>query len=106
VVFCAIAHPEEFVAGVRQNGGVIAAARTWGDHHQFSGRDIAKLRELAAERGTACFLTTAKDAVRFTDAQRERLEEVCPVLIAELVVKLRDPESALAALEERLRRDT
>lgn len=104
VVFCAIAHPEEFVAGVRKNGGMIAVARTWRDHHQFSGKDITVLRELAAESRATSFVTTAKDAVRLTNAQRERLEEVSPVLVAELAVKLLEPESALTGLEKRLRR--
>jgi hypothetical protein len=46
---------------------------------------------------------TAKDAVRLTNAQRARLEDFAPALVANLTVRLLDPETALAALEERLR---
>jgi hypothetical protein len=36
--------------------------------------------------------------------QRARLEEVAPLLAAVLSVRLREPEAALDALEQRLRR--
>jgi tetraacyldisaccharide 4'-kinase len=104
VAFCAIAHPEEFVAGVQAKGVAIAATQAWRDHHCFTSGDMIMLSELAAKRGAACFLTTAKDAVRLTHAQHARLNKVAPVLVADLTVRLLDCETALAALEERLRR--
>jgi tetraacyldisaccharide 4'-kinase len=103
VVFCAIAHPEEFVTGVRAKGITIAAAHTWRDHHRFTDRDMETMCDAAGKRGAACFLTTAKDAVRLTNAQRARLEDTAPVVVANLTVRLLDPETAVAALEERLR---
>lgn len=103
VVFCAIAHPEEFVTGVRAKGVTIAAAHAWRDHHRFTDRDVERMCEAAGKLGAACFLTTAKDAVRLTNAQRARLEDIAPVVVANLTVWLLDPETALAALEERLR---
>ena len=104
VVFCAIARPEEFVKGLQAKGVASTAMHTWRDHHRFSEGNLIMLSELAAQHGAACFLTTAKDAVRLTDAQRARLSKVAPVLVANLTVRLLDPQTALAALEEHLRR--
>lgn len=104
VVFCAIAHPDEFMADVREKGVVIAAMHAWRDHHRFTGSDVEMLCRLAAKHAAACFLTTAKDAVRLTKAQRARLTGVAPMLVADLTARVLDPEPALAALEDRLRR--
>jgi tetraacyldisaccharide 4'-kinase len=103
VIFCAIAHPEEFVAGVQAKGVTIEATYAWRDHHRFTDRDVETMCDAAGKRGAACFLTTAKDAVRLTNAQRARLEDIAPALVANLTVRLLDPETALTALEERLR---
>jgi tetraacyldisaccharide 4'-kinase len=102
VVFCAIAHPEEFVAGLRGRGVAIAATHAWRDHHRFTDRDVTMLCRAAAKHGAACLVTTEKDLVRLTSGQRARLEEIAPLLAAVLTVRLREPERALAALEERL----
>jgi tetraacyldisaccharide 4'-kinase len=102
VVFCAIAHPEEFVAGLRAQGVALAAAHAWRDHHRFTNRDLTTLCDAAAKLGAKCFVTTEKDLVRLTKAQRARLEETAPLSAAALTVRLLEPEAALAALEERL----
>jgi tetraacyldisaccharide 4'-kinase len=104
VVFSAIAHPEEFLAGLRERGVSIAATHAWRDHHRFTDRDVTMLRALAVKEGARSFLTTEKDFVRLTRMQRARLEEVAPLLAAVLTVRLREPEAALDALEQRLRR--
>lgn len=102
VVFSAIAHPEEFVAGLQERGVSIAATHAWRDHHRFTDRDVAMLCASAAKKGARCFLTTEKDLGRLTAMQRARLEEVAPLLAAVLTVRLREPEAALDALEQRL----
>jgi tetraacyldisaccharide 4'-kinase len=104
VVFCAIAHPEEFLAGLRERGVSIAATHAWRDHHRFTDRDVTMLRALAVKEGARSFLTTEKDLVRLTKMQRAQLEEIAPLLAAVLTVRLREPEAALDALEQRLRR--
>jgi tetraacyldisaccharide 4'-kinase len=102
VVLCAIAHPEEFVAGLRAQRVAIAAAHAWRDHHRFTARNVTMLRGAAAKLGAKCFVTTEKDLARLTKAQRARLEETAPLLAATLTVRLLDPGTAMAALEERL----
>jgi tetraacyldisaccharide 4'-kinase len=102
VVFSAIAHPKEFVNGLRAKGVAIAASKAWRDHHRFTDGDVTMLCELATKDRASCFVTTEKDMVRLTKTQRARLEQVGPVLAAALTVRLLEPAAVLAALEERL----
>jgi tetraacyldisaccharide 4'-kinase len=102
VVFSAIAHPEEFVDGLRARGLSIAASHAWRDHHRFTDGDVTMLCDLAMKDHATCFLTTEKDMVRLTKAQRTRLEQTGPMFAAGLTVRLCEPEVALAALELRL----
>jgi tetraacyldisaccharide 4'-kinase len=102
IVFSAIAHPQEFVDGLRAQGVAIAVSKAWRDHHRFTDGDVTMLSELAAKHRAGCFVTTEKDAVRLTDEQRARLGRAMPLLTPILTVRLQEPETALAALEERL----
>jgi tetraacyldisaccharide 4'-kinase len=108
VVFSAIAHPEEFVAGLRVKGVAVAAAHAWRDHHRFTDRDVTTLCQLARKHGARCFVTTEKDLVRLHGPQRARLEQTAPLLVASLTVRLVGTDAALAtdaalvALEQRL----
>jgi hypothetical protein len=65
---------------------------------------VTMLCAQAVKEGARCFLTTEKDLARLTRMQRARLEEVAPLLAAVLTVRLREPESALDALGQRLGR--
>ena len=102
VAFCAIAHPEEFFEQLRTRGIAIAGAHAWRDHHRFTNRDLTTLCGAAAKLGAKCFVTTEKDVVRLTKAQRARLEETAPLFAGALTVRLLDSERALVALEQRL----
>jgi tetraacyldisaccharide 4'-kinase len=103
VAFCAIAHPEEFFEQLRTQGIAIAGAHAWRDHHRFTNRDLTMLCGAAAKLGAKCLVTTEKDLVRLTKAQRARLEETAPLFAGALTVRLLDSERALVALEQRLR---
>jgi tetraacyldisaccharide 4'-kinase len=109
-VFSAIAHPEEFVAGLRAKGVTIAAAHAWRDHHRFTDREVTMLCDAAQRHGVRCFVTTEKDLVRLHGPQRARLEKMAPLIAASLTVRLLDrdaalaTDTALAALEEHLER--
>jgi tetraacyldisaccharide 4'-kinase len=102
IAFSAIAHPQEFVVQLRAQGATVAAAHHWRDHHRFTDADLKLLVRLLAIHGATCFITTEKDAVRLTDAQRARLEAAAPLLTAVLRVTLVESEQALQALETRL----
>jgi tetraacyldisaccharide 4'-kinase len=45
-----------------------------------------------------CFVTTEKDAVRLSDAQRIQLEEVAPLRVARLRVSLEDEPAIVRRL--------
>ena len=96
IAFCAIARPAEFLAGLA--GVRIPASRTARDHHAWTDRDIDGLINLQRRHGAAAFVTTEKDLVRLSPAQRQRLEEAAPLHTVRLRVRLRDEEAAIDAL--------
>lgn len=104
IAFSAIAHPEEFAADLQQLHVPVVATQAWRDHHPFTSRDIDLLARLARQHRARCFLTTEKDIVRLTQAQRTQLERMAPVLAVRLRVQIVDADDAVAALEERLLR--
>lgn len=98
IAFCAIARPEEFFAELRRQGIAVAAARFWRDHHRYAEADLAELVALQRQHGAAGFVTTEKDLVRFSAAQRQTLEEALPLHAAKLIVRLRDEGAAIAQI--------
>jgi tetraacyldisaccharide 4'-kinase len=102
VVFSAIAHPEEFVGGLRAKEVAIAVSRAWRDHHRFTDRDVDTLCNLATKYSAKSFLTTQKDMVRLTEKQQMRLAQIGTLVAAQLTVQLLEPETALSALEQLL----
>ena len=102
VVFCAIAHPGEFVAGLRGCGVAIAAVESWRDHHRFTDADVRRLCGAVSRQQAACLLTTEKDAARLTAAQHTALAAAAPLLTARLTAHLEQPQAAFAALEARI----
>ncbi|MEQ8195115.1 MAG: tetraacyldisaccharide 4'-kinase [Rhodospirillales bacterium] len=69
LAFAGIGLPEKFFAQLRVLGCEIAATRAFADHHAYTARDIAALRE-QAEALNARLITTEKDAVRLSDESR------------------------------------
>ena len=93
IAFCAIARPAEFLAGL--TGRSIPASRTWRDHHVWTDRDIAELIELQHRHSAAAFLTTEKDLVRLSPAQRCKMEQAAPLHAVRLQVQLRDKAATI-----------
>jgi tetraacyldisaccharide 4'-kinase len=100
VVFCGIARPDGFFAMVREARCVAAGEIAFEDHHAYDPEDIEQLAMAARHAGADGFVTTAKDAVKISAEMRARLEEVGPMVVAELEVQVRDEERVW----ERLRR--
>ncbi len=67
--FAGIGIPDKFFAGLRAAGAVLAGTEAFPDHHRFTPRDIARVLARAASAG-ALAVTTPKDAVRLSPAQR------------------------------------
>lgn len=94
VAFAGIGRPEKFFDSLRELGAPLAATLPFDDHHPYSAEDWSRLQALAAQHN-ARLITTAKDAVRLTPAQRAE------VLVLPVALGWQDPE-ALTALIERV----
>ena len=96
VAFCAIARPDEFLAGVA--GTRILASRTARDHHVWTDLDISDLIGLQRQHNAAVFLTTEKDLVRLAPAQRRTLAQAAPLHAVRLDVRLDDEPACIEQL--------
>jgi tetraacyldisaccharide 4'-kinase len=66
--FAGIGRPEKFVASLQDNGALVSGSCFFADHHSYSGEEVAQLKAIA---GDTMLVTTEKDFVRLTTAQRE-----------------------------------
>jgi tetraacyldisaccharide 4'-kinase len=94
LAFAGIGHPEKFFASLAGAGAVLAAARSFADHHRFTAAELDGLLTEASALGAEP-VTTAKDAVRLPPGVRAR------VAVADIGLAWED-EAALAALLDRL----
>lgn len=75
VAFAGIGQPEKFFATLTLAGATLVARHAFGDHHPYSASEVdALLRQAAQEEAT--LVTTAKDAIRLTAAQRAQVRVV------------------------------
>ena len=70
LAFAGIARPEKFFATLEALGAGVASRRVFPDHHRFDPREIEAMVAEAAARGLTP-VTTEKDHVRLTPAQRQ-----------------------------------
>jgi tetraacyldisaccharide 4'-kinase len=64
VAVSGIARPERFQAALRDEGWTVVSAMRFADHHWFTRRDVAWIRDAAAAAHADVVVTTEKDAVR------------------------------------------
>ena len=69
LAFAGIGRPEKFFAGLRAAGLMLAAQQAFADHHPYTAADLMALAQ-EADRAAAILLTTPKDMVRLSPAQR------------------------------------
>ena len=98
LAFCGIARPESFHTMLTQAAMPPASTLTFPDHHRYTARDMHRLLDQARRTNADGFVTTEKDAVKLTPAMRGRLEELGPLLIAQLEVTFVDERLVLAQL--------
>ena len=77
VAFAGIGRPEKFFQSLRALGAEIAEAHAYADHHVYTETEISRLKANAHAR-RAVLVTTEKDFVRLSPAQREGID-VLPV---------------------------
>lgn len=102
LAFCGIARPEDFFAGLRQNGLELAAQVAFPDHHGYGQEEANRLADLALRHKAAAFLTTAKDHIKLDQAFLETLEKAAPVYTVDLKVRILEEKTFLRNLLSRL----
>ncbi|MEE2565969.1 tetraacyldisaccharide 4'-kinase [Hyphobacterium marinum] len=91
VAFAGIGRPQKFFDSLTAAGGQVAETRGFSDHHPYSPRELAELRDLADGHG-ASLVTTEKDWVRIPAEYRTAIT-AWPVRAA-----FREPERFKALL--------
>jgi tetraacyldisaccharide 4'-kinase len=72
VAFAGIGRPAKFFATLAERGVHVVEQRPYGDHHNYTQAEIARLKARARATG-AILVTTEKDYVRLTPAEREEI---------------------------------
>ncbi len=104
VAFCGIARPESFAAMLTEIGCEPANLVALADHHAYGDADVERLLHIAEEHQAGGFVTTEKDAVKWTAAMRARLAAVGPMVVTGLEVDLVNRGAAVGDLVCRLER--
>ena len=100
VAFCGIARPEQFFAGLENQGLRLAARIPFRDHHRFTVRDLERLQNAARSALASALITTAKDRIRLEPLIAPGAE--IPMHTAGLRIKIQDEAAALDWLIHRL----
>ncbi len=93
-VFCGIARPEQFLAGIMAAGFKIALRRAFPDHHRYTARELERLAAAARAARASALLTTEKDLVRLGDFA-SRLPRSLPLKTVRLRVEIEEPNAAV-----------
>lgn len=86
LAFCGIARPQEFFTSLKASGARVVAELAFADHHRWTEADLEQLLRLKAQKQAQALLTTEKDWIRLTTAQRAKVQSVAPLLTAGLKV--------------------
>jgi tetraacyldisaccharide 4'-kinase len=80
--FCALGNPNNFFEQLERENFKLTATRKFPDHHRYTQADVSKTEAEAKGKGAEILLTTAKDAVKFTNLT---FEMPCFVVESEMV---------------------
>lgn len=75
LAFAGIGTPERFFATLSELNAIVIGTETYSDHHVYTHAQIARLKERAQIEGAA-LVTTEKDFVRLSHADREGIEQL------------------------------
>jgi len=96
--FCGIGNPDAFFADLLHWRVPIAGKKRFRDHHRYSAKDLAGLKEEALRAGAIAFVATEKDACNIADVQRAGL----PIYIAVIDLVLSSESEFDVALARKL----
>lgn len=102
LAFCGLARPESFFSMLATNGIFPVATVIFRDHHPYSSADIDRLIQAAKQQGANGFVTTEKDAVKFSPDMLRGLESIGPVVAPQLHVEFVDEQAGLETLRSLL----
>jgi tetraacyldisaccharide 4'-kinase len=97
--FCALGHPEAFLADLLVAGAAWTDSAAFADHRALSPQQLRALARRAVDAGAAGLVCTEKDAVKFYSGHAEGLE--LPLWIAEQ--RVLGAEDLVAFVAERLK---
>ncbi|MEM9705922.1 MAG: tetraacyldisaccharide 4'-kinase [Pseudomonadota bacterium] len=99
VAFAGIGKPTQFFETLDRQGANLVETYAFADHHPYTEAERSRLR-LAAKRANAVLVTTAKDAVRWPEEEREALT------VFRIRMEISDEDAlrdrALAAIQQKL----
>jgi tetraacyldisaccharide 4'-kinase len=95
-----IARPERFFGDLADAGWQLAGTMTFGDHHQFTDADLARIAGAARAAGAATVVTTEKDGVRLEG--RSTLD--VPLGVVPVTVTIEPSDGFATWLLDRLKR--
>ena len=88
-----IAHPDRFVAMLRDGGWDVVESMGFPDHHRYTANDVAAIEAKVKASGADIVFTTDKDAVRL-----ESFSLSVPLYRVPLVVQFDPPDTLFAAV--------
>ncbi len=98
MVFCGIARPDGFLRMLAEAGCEAVGQVMFRDHQRYGQAEVDRILAATRKAGADGFYTTAKDAVKLLPEWRARLEEVGPVEVVGLSVKLQDEAKAVETM--------
>jgi len=102
LAFAGIGAPEKFFRSLEEAGAVLAAKKSFGDHHRYTGAEAAQLLAQAASDGLQ-LVTTEKDLARMRgDENLAALYAATKTL--RVGISFGDEKSLLASIESTLKR--
>lgn len=88
--FCGIANPKSFEKTILASGAKILIFDIFPDHHQYSEKEIDKLKDSFIKSGAEYLLTTEKDATRL----RNHKEFLKMILILRIKMQMKPSENS------------
>jgi len=96
LAFCGLANPKQFWQSLEAAGVQVAGTYSFGDHHRYTARDMALLKNLTALHGADGYITTAKDEVKLPNGA------LTPLAVPQLRVEVEEAELHFASLLEQV----
>ena len=96
--FCGIGNPEAFFCDLQKWGIAVVGRKMFRDHHVYSTRDMACLKNLAAHAGARAFVTTEKDAQNLASAKFDEM----PVYVARIALEIPDEQEVLNLIRSKI----